>query len=105
MNRFVFSDLEIKCSGLESTLSSKDREIQTYKTSSTTSSNGVNGSSDRDANKIIALEQRIKDLQGELDCQRHNAEATKTNMEKKLKETVKEIFKRATRWLCVIIIH
>ncbi len=43
---------------------------------------------DRAAAKVAQLESRVKDLQTDFECQRHNSEATKANLEKKVKEQV-----------------
>jgi hypothetical protein len=38
------------------------------------------------------LEEKLKNIQKEFDCQRHNAESVKSSMEKKLKDQVKLCF-------------
>ncbi len=36
--------------------------------------------------KVAQLEAKLKDVQSDFDCQRHNSEATRLNLEKKLKD-------------------
>ncbi len=87
------SDLIDKCAGLENGATVRDREVSTLKTELSSAKTEFSRKSqevDRVEAKASQLEQRIKELQQDHECQRHNFEATKLNLEKKLKEQVKK---------------
>jgi peptidoglycan hydrolase CwlO-like protein len=91
---FSLIDLASKCASLESTLAAKESELTTLK-SENSGHRDEAAKMRREADAVNAklgqVESRLKELQSEFECQRHNAEATKVSLEKKLKEQV--IFK------------
>jgi len=81
----------VKCTSLESSLAVKENEISTLKKESDSvrdEAHKLRQTADVSSAKLGQLEAKLKDLQSEYDCQRHNAESTRISMEKKLKEQV-----------------
>jgi hypothetical protein len=94
VNATVPSGLSAKCLALETSLVVKDRELQCLKAQ--VGSNDLaklQQTYDQASGRVADLEQKLKDQKKELECQRHNADATKQNLEKKLKDQDRELKK------------
>ncbi len=85
------SDLTAKLSSMESTSTAKERELVGLREEVATAKDEAarqRQEADRISAKAAQTEARLTDLQADFECQRHNGEATRANLEKKLKEQV-----------------